>query len=42
MGSPCHLLSVLHHLHGEVFVFSGVAGGDALIHGLGIDKELER
>ena len=32
---------MIHHLHGEILVLAGVAGCDALIHGLGVDKELE-
>ena len=32
---------MVHHLHGEVLVLAGVARRDALVHGLGIDEELE-
>ena len=40
-GRPCHLLAVIHHLHREVLVLTRIAGGDALIHGLGVDEKLE-
>ena len=40
-GGPCHLLAVIHHLHREVLVLTRIAGGDALIHGLGVDEKLE-
>ena len=32
---------MIHHLHREVLVLTGVARGDALIHGLGVNKQLE-
>ena len=40
-GSPGNLLAVIHHLHREEFILAVVAGGDALIHGFGVDEELE-
>ena len=38
---PSHFLAMIHHLHSEVFILACVARGNALIHGLRIDEELE-
>ena len=40
-GCPGDLLAMIHHLHREIFIRAGVARCDALVHRLGIDKELE-
>ncbi len=40
-GCPCYLLAVVHHLHGKVGVDTAVAWGQSLVHGFGIDEELE-
>ena len=36
--SPCHLLTVVLNLHGEIGVQTGIARCDALVHGFGIDE----